>query len=316
MLYEFAVDPEAVANWQNFRYVVDNCGLGTGRYISQFPGGWKRLVKEACRRADQPIKQHRIIESLRTIDEKLIRYPRSFDEAKSWFDAAQEAHATDSFQAIVTTADKATGGVDALDVEDLSRRIEKWNVIRGYKVDKTAEDLSAVAFNVLRYSSEIILVDQHYSPKAKYGKPLTKFLEYASEGNSLKRFEYHLNHNGTAEWFSEELEKQRSYLNIPEGTGIGFLRWKWGNVQLEGEKKHHPRYILTEKCGLYYDYGLDEGDPGVQTDVSLLDEEIYMKTWHQFKLASGEFELADAWILTAESIKQARIENGRLVEKV
>ena len=87
-------------------------------------------------------------------------------------------------------------------------------------------------------------------------------------------------------------------------------------MQLEGEKKHHPRYILTEKCGLYYDYGLDEGDPGVQTDVSLLDEEIYMKTWHQFKLASGEFELADAWILTAESIKQARIENGRLVEKV
>src|SRR5690606_977065 len=48
MIHEFAVDPEALTGWQNFRYVVEKFGIPQGRLISRFPKEWKSLVYDAC----------------------------------------------------------------------------------------------------------------------------------------------------------------------------------------------------------------------------------------------------------------------------
>ena len=42
----------------------------------------------------------------------------------------------------------------------------------------------------------------------------------------------------------------------------------------EGETLH-PRYILTDRGGIRIEHGLDEGEYGETTDISLLDRTLY-----------------------------------------
>ena len=46
MLKEFALEPEALASWESFRYLIEKFGVSKGRVISRFPKQWKRLVYE------------------------------------------------------------------------------------------------------------------------------------------------------------------------------------------------------------------------------------------------------------------------------
>lgn len=48
MIHEFAIDPVAMNNWQNFRYLNDNFGVEHGRLISRFPKKWTKMVCNAC----------------------------------------------------------------------------------------------------------------------------------------------------------------------------------------------------------------------------------------------------------------------------
>jgi hypothetical protein len=51
MLREFALDPDLLSNWQDFRFFASQFGTSQGRLISRFPKHWKRLVVEAVQAA-------------------------------------------------------------------------------------------------------------------------------------------------------------------------------------------------------------------------------------------------------------------------
>ena len=145
------------------------------------------------------------------------------------------------------------------------------------------------------------VTDQHYSCKSAYGKPLAGFLIKAFSGKPVRRLEYHLNGDGDPEWFRGKLGGQRRWLNLPAGVSICFVRWR----QLDGGDNMHPRYILTDLGGIRFDYGLDEAAQGQTTDVALLDDAVYQKRWAQFQLGSTDFNFADAWIVTRNSVVRA-----------
>ena len=47
MIREFAVQPSAIDNWKDFRFIYDQVGVEHGRLISRFPGKWAGMVIEA-----------------------------------------------------------------------------------------------------------------------------------------------------------------------------------------------------------------------------------------------------------------------------
>lgn len=49
MIHEFAVEPAAINNWQDFRFIYDQVGVEHGRLISRFPGKWAGMVIEAVK---------------------------------------------------------------------------------------------------------------------------------------------------------------------------------------------------------------------------------------------------------------------------
>lgn len=307
MIHEFAVDPEALASWQNFRFLVDQFGVHHGRLISRFPGKWKRMVFQACEEC-APIEKERIIERLRGIDDKLLAAGRDYNRAIDWLPNALDSNAETPFHAIISTPAKVNG-TPHLDVETLSGGDEKWSVPRGTQIPRTAAALAAAADTLLQCSSEIILVDQHYSCGSRHGQPLTEFLKSAQLGKPLSRLEYHLSaeKTGAPAWFRQKLEEQRRFFNLLPETQLVFVRWK----TIDGGDNMHARFILTERGGLRYDYGLDEGDEGESTDVDCLDQEVYQHRWSQYHPESGDFELVDAWIVTATGVTEAKWRDGK-----
>lgn len=298
MIHEFAVDPEAIANWQNFRYVVENFGISQGRLISRFPSKWKRLVYEACEESP-PLEKARIVEKLNGIEDKLFSSGRSYDGNQKWVPNAVTSHLEHPFRAIITTAEQA-GLTGHLDVDSLNDENETWSVPRGGAVPRTAADMADAAEKLLRCSGEIVFVDPHFGSEARFGKPLAAMIRRACDGERVpKRFEYHLNAKSIpGQEFSQQLERQRWHLRIPPRVKLVFVRWN----QFDEGDTLHARYILTEKGGLRFEHGLDEGNPGETTDIECLATKSHADRWDQYHPGGSAFQFVDAWMVTAEAV--------------
>jgi len=81
MLYEFAVEPTCLDNWQTFRYLIEQFGVSHGRLISRFPKDWIRLVIEHCSCGSFTFKQKQLIgiEMQRIKRDALIRSGRNYE---------------------------------------------------------------------------------------------------------------------------------------------------------------------------------------------------------------------------------------------
>ena len=56
------------------------------------------------------------------------------------------------------------------------------------------------------------------------------------------------------------------------------------------DKRMHPRFVLTERGGIQFDYGLDEGyGPGDATHVVLLEHEVFLRRQREYGQESRSF---------------------------
>jgi hypothetical protein len=75
---------------------------------------------------------------------------------------------------------------------------------------------------------------------------------------------------------------------IPRGTTLRAFHW----LRKTGGKKFHPRFILTERGGLHYDYGLDAGEgPADTTIVTLMDHGLWETIRTDFTDPSPSFDI-------------------------
>jgi len=300
MFHEYALDPSTLRCWADFRYLIDQFGMSQGRLISKFPSKWKKVVYDACS-GIAPVERSKIEEGLRRIDLKLYAAGRDYDTDLDWIQNAVRSHINSPFRAIITAPEKATTP-DCLDHSALSADTDRWQ--SGIPpVRRSADDMAAAAEKLLRSSSQIVFVDQHYSCMARHGRPLKAFLRYAIQGASIKRIEYHLGCGASSDWFEEKLRKQARFLGLPDEVDLVFYRWK---EKPDGEE-FHGRYILTELGGIRFDVGLDDSEdtPGIQTtDVAALDHATYSLRWSQHGPNSMAFEPVDSWRVTNNDVER------------
>lgn len=293
MLYEYAVEPEVLGTWSEFRYFLEQFGIGQGRLIANYPKGWGQMVWEACLESD-PVKRKRIELRLGELRRKTAATRRAYTDGEPWLTNALAAHQQEPFHAIVVKSECAHP--HALRAEELDATTPLWKVETDGCIQRTALTMAALAGPLLRHSSEIRFVDQHYSPTVKHGKPLAAFIAEARRGKVLVSMEYHLNANGSADHFCSELDRRRQHLHLLAGEKIVFVRWRC----IDDGENQHPRYILTNRGGLRYDYGLDEGNG--TTDWSRLSEDLWRQRLQQYRPDAGVFELVDAWQVTGTGV--------------
>ena len=193
------------------------------------------------------------------------------------------------FRAIISTANP-TGKDHILVADELHGDTPLWAVARELPIARERVAMAACVDVLFQQSKEILFVDPHFTPERRFTETLSEFLKVAHQnGHTFRRIEYHTLHAGAAlSWFSSECNKWLPS-RIPAGVSLKFVRWK----TRPGGEDFHSRYVLTDVGGLRFERGLDSGDAGQTTDVSLLDHAVYAKRYTGFQLATPVFDFED-----------------------
>jgi hypothetical protein len=168
-------------------------------------------------------------------------------------------------------------------------------------VERKAEPLASALDPIFRFGSEFIFVDPHFSPYASGGEPfrfrdpLISFINHIkSNCASPGRIEYHLLADADRAAFEGNL---KYYLipQLPSGVLIKFVRWKdlpYSDTA-SGGRRLHPRFVLTERTGVFVDPGLDEGNDGDAADLILLSSSLHRTHWNNYQRATTRFDFVD-----------------------
>jgi len=294
MIYEFALDPGVLNNWEQFRYLTEKFGVSQGRLISRYPKRWKALVYESLSDARE-MEKKRIVERLQSIDRKMQTRDNEWDDEKNWFLNAECEHARKPFHAIITRENtKQRDWV--LPFEDLNEETPLWAIQRERVIARDAASLAAAVSPLLCVAKWVIFIDPNFGPyKPRARNTLKAFLEACltgRTGRALERVEFHTEFKPEVQDFSGECQRQFPQ-RIPIGMSLRIVRWR----ERVGGDGLHNRYILTDRGGVRLAWGLDEGNPTQTDDISLLDQGLYESRLSQYCSQQPAFDLVDELVV-------------------
>ena len=289
MIHEFAIEPEVMATWEHFNVLWLDLGVERGRLLVEYPKNWRKRVHELVDTFSKPVRANAI--RSRLSDPVLRRSKlvgacgRPFEGGDWLKNALAQQSGEQPFRAIVTRQ-AGEKRPDVLVVDDFPRDEEPWVVSSQCRCPRTAEALYAVVAVLLRHSSELILVDPHFAPdEPRFVEPFARMVGCKAR---WKRLELHvgLPRDYREEALRDKYERRLQTL-IPAGTTLTVCLWP-----REKEKdKLHDRFVLTERGGVQFGHGLDEGEPQETTVASLLDHELFQELredYHPGARAFGE----------------------------
>ena len=298
MIHEYALEPQLISNWQNFRYFTEKFGVSQGRLISRYPKSWKRLVYESLENCGE-IERKKIEEKLNTLDDRILRRPNSgWDPQLQWLANAEIEHGRKPFHAILAR-DNPNGQVFVLRGEDVDEGNALWGVQRTEVVPREAAPMAHAIAPLLQVSNVILFVDPHFNPnREEYRTTLREFFTATFERREYPlpgRIEVHLSGGDgkpDGAYFAEICRRWLPNL-IPASVRLGLVRWQ----QRAGGEELHNRYVLTNLGGIRFGAGLDEGDGGETDELEILDGNASKLRFSQYDPAGGTFDLVDQLVV-------------------
>ncbi len=70
MIYEYALEPALLNNWEDFRYFTEKFGFFQGRFISRYPRRWKKMVIASL--SETGPKRTKMVERIRKLDDRML----------------------------------------------------------------------------------------------------------------------------------------------------------------------------------------------------------------------------------------------------
>ena len=294
MLYEYALEPELINNWKDFRYFTEKFGVSKCRLISRYPKRWKKMVYDNLYTCGE-IERKRIEEKLRLIDDRFLIRQHEWDNEENWLSNAMKEHNRRPFRAILAKTNSNQQEF-VLEGDNIDETHPLWNVCTTHIVQRNAISMAGYVAPLLRISKEILFIDPHFGPEnLRYRRPLEAFLATALEGRPgvpLMNVEVHLVDKVQSDFFKETCEKILPQI-IPTEIKVRFIRWH----EREGGERFHNRYILTERGGVSFGVGLDEGPPGATDEINLLDIDTFQYRWRQYSNAKPAFDIIDELVI-------------------
>lgn len=281
LLHEFAVEPEMLDSWEKMRLFLALFGIPKGRMVSQYPRKWPQRVERAIRNGSaKEVEKLRCIEKLKLMKETFL-YDRAYqwNDTLPWLENAVQEDTRNAFRAILASG-FSTGNGRVIPWDDVADDHELIKVETGKKIDRSARIMAGCVSPLLRMSKEIVFVDRHFRPSATCAwlEPLRLFLESVIDRPNLDtvlRLEYHiaLKENEPPGKYPKNFQDFISQV-VPKGLSL--------NVHLVDWKPNHNRFILTDRGGFKFNWGLDEC-LGQRDNVGILSPTEWAEEWETFK---------------------------------
>ena len=154
---------------------------------------------------------------------------------------------------------------------------------------REATDLAACILKLCCMSKELLFVDPHFLAEKRFTAVFQEFIRISHlDGQTYQRIEFHTGSKIPKTVLESECHRW-IVPGLPRGVSVPICRWR---ERVPGEKLH-ARYVLTERGGIHFEVGLDSGEPGQTTDVSLLNDTLHKTRWADFQPSSAAFDLVD-----------------------
>ncbi|WP_182871200.1 hypothetical protein [Stieleria mannarensis] len=306
MIKEFALDPQVLAQPGNIRYFLDQFDIHKGRLIAEYPKRWASDVYRIAAKGLRPVELKRFQVQLEMLDRKLTPHDpaRKFDKTtKDWLENAEtvQSDGISPFDAIVANENPRSHS-DVLVADEVDETNEKWAVARQLCAARTSADCVAAASRLLDLSREIILVDPYFDATQSKWKRMLKAMVVHTANNGLQksRIELHCcERYGSSQHFWQDCRDELPSW-LPRGVEIIVRRWR----EKPSGERFHRRYLLTERGGLAFEGGLDEGKQNETTDIYLLEESLRQKRWPEYQQGSNVYDIDSAGPVTIRGTRR------------
>lgn len=268
----FAIEPDAINNWQDLKYALEKFSYSKGLLIARFPKPWPRLVIEACeRRGVGDVERARIVEKLRQAqNDRLVRLGLPFD-GDDWIANAKQDVVRERLSAILVR--------DEHDAERFHCLAEVEEALfenrRDVQVKRNARALADAARYVLLSSDCIVLVDPYFQAIPKCCKVLKAMVDLCRQQEhrlvKLSIFTAKSRDDRRLDLIAADYGRM---LETLLGQGVCIRINLLSDAALDQD--FHARYIFSPRAGLRFDRGFVEPPDHAQrehlTDVVCLDE--------------------------------------------
>lgn len=268
----FAIEPDAINNWQDLRYALEKFGYGKGLLIARFPKTWMRLVMEACKRNGvRDVELKRIEEKLRQAkDDRLVRMGLPF-AGDDWLLNVQKNAVYESLTAVLVRNKHALERFHCL--AEVAEAL--FDNRRDVQVKRSAQALAEAARYVLLSADRIVLVDPYFQAKPKCCKVLEAMVDLCREQEhclvEVSIFTAQSTDQRRVDLIAADYE--RMLAGVLE-QGVCLRIYLLPDADLDQD--FHARYVFSQRAGLRFDRGFvepaDHGQREHLTDVACLDE--------------------------------------------
>jgi hypothetical protein len=289
MLHEYAVEPTLLSNWADVRFFLSQFGLTQGRLISRFPKKWKKMVVDGLN-ACGSVERLKIVEVLKTIDDRLFVRKYDWDPGYTWLRNAEAEHLTRPFRAIIATKNPLANPAvllgddvdDTLDYENLADKSDPrhlWRASRSKIIQRTPAEMVEAADKLLVRCSSVLFIDRNFAPgNSRHRIPLEHFLVALMTreiGKLPTHVEVHTGDKLAPGFFQSECNAHLPRI-IPAGLTVRIVRWAVDHL--------HNRYILTDSGGLAFLDGLDASQTAGRREdvVVVLDPDVSASLLHDY----------------------------------
>lgn len=283
----FAIEPDAINNWQDLRYALEKFGYSKGLLIARYPKSWMRMVMDSCRSngvGDVEIK--RIEEKLRQAkDDRLVRMGLPF-AGNDWLGNAKNDAVLESLSGVLVRDKSEVARFHCM--AEVDERL--FDNRREVQVKRNAQALAEAARHVLLSANRIVLVDPYFQAKPKCCKVLEAMV------NLCHQQEHRL---AEVSIFTAQSTDERSVKLITadyERLLDGVLKQDVClRIHLlpdaDLDQDFHARYVFSQRAGLRFDRGFVEPPDHEQrehlTDVACLDEHRVAELNSRYLTAEG-----------------------------
>ncbi|MEE4741446.1 hypothetical protein V2K88_07195 [Pseudomonas alliivorans] len=278
----FAIEPDAINNWKDLRYVLEKFGYSKGLLVARYPKSWMKMVMDACHsNGVRDIDLARVEEKLRIVkDDRLVRMGLPY-EGGNWLESVNHESVLNELFAVLikgqSTSDKHHNIDDAHEGLFENRR--------EVHVKRNANALAEAAKYVLAVSDKIILVDPYFQSRRKCTKVLDSMLNICRADGALPSqviiFSDYSNDPRRSTLVRDEYEK---LLSAWIEQGVRFNVSRVAGDQLDQD--FHARYLFNKNAGLRFDRGFVEPEAHDErehdTDVICIDAAVVNQLWTRF----------------------------------
>lgn len=272
----FAIEPSAINNYHELRYIVEKFGWSKGLLIAKIPGKWDSLVRDGLKANGVKPRELKRIEAIleKAKRDATFKLGLPFQQDETWLNNVFSSEILNSLDAVLVAEELQLDKCVSL----VSVSGEMFENRREVQVERRSENLAKAAEYVARANKTIYLVDRYFSSDEKCLKFLDEIIDLACKprGNLTK-----------VVVISGFDQKNSLPYNRLKASYLGRLvRWTGKGVKfcfyrLDMEKTNwdfHARYLFSEKAGLRYDRGFvepfDPAEKSHKTDIVCLDKDV------------------------------------------